>query len=117
VYVELENGASFSEVETAIKSDDYFKKDETLVKQVDNLDELLDMGHATHIERKGVSGRTQNQLFEYRMYINNPALTAQVLVSCARAVVKQRPGCYTMPEIAPMDMLFGSREMLVKSLV
>ncbi|MGL4364002.1 MAG: diaminopimelate dehydrogenase, partial [Bacteroidales bacterium] len=49
--------------------------------------------------------------------INNPALTAQILVSCARAVVKQRPGCYTMPEIAPMDMLPGKREDLVKSLV
>lgn len=117
VYVELEHGASLAEVESAIKTDDYFKKDETLVKQVDNLDELLDMGHATHIERKGVSGRTQNQLFEFRMRINNPALTAQVLVSCARAVVKQRPGCYTMPEIPPMDMLPGDREMLVKSLV
>ncbi len=117
VYVELEQGASLTEVETAIKSDDYFKKDETLIKQVENLDELLDMGHATHIERKGVSGRTQNQLFEFRMRINTPALTAQVLVSCARAVVKQRPGCYTMPEVAPMDMLPGDREMLVKSLV
>ncbi len=117
VYVELENNANLAEVEAAIKADDYFKKDETLVKQVENLDELLDMGHATHIERKGVSGRTQNQLFEFRMHINNPALTAQVLVSCARAVVKQRPGCYTMPEIPPMDMLAGDREMLVKSLV
>ncbi|MDR2938437.1 MAG: diaminopimelate dehydrogenase [Prevotellaceae bacterium] len=117
VYVELEKGADFTEVEAAIKSDDYFKKDETLVKQVENLDELIDMGHATHIERKGVSGRTQNQQFEFRMRINNPALTAQVLVSCARAAAKQRPGCYTLPEIPPMDMLAGSREVLVKSLV
>ncbi len=117
VYVELEQGANFADVETAIKTDDYFKKDETLVKQVDDLDALLDMGHATHIERKGVSGRTQNQMFEFRMRINNPALTAQVLVSCARAVVKQRPGCYTMPEVAPMDMLPGDREALVKNLV
>ncbi|MGL4956346.1 MAG: diaminopimelate dehydrogenase, partial [Bacteroidales bacterium] len=117
VYVELDEGANFAQIEQDIKSDDYFKKDETWVHQVTNLDELIDMGHATNIERKGVSGQTQNQLFKFQMSINNPALTAQILVSCARAVVKQRPGCYTMPEIAPMDMLPGKREDLVKSLV
>ncbi|MCQ2370187.1 MAG: diaminopimelate dehydrogenase, partial [Paludibacteraceae bacterium] len=36
---------------------------------------------------------------------------------CARAVVKQQPGAYTLPEIAPMDLLPGDRESLVKSLV
>jgi diaminopimelate dehydrogenase len=117
VYVELESGATLAEVEAAIKADDYFRKDETHVQQVESVDALLDMGHAAHVERKGVSGRTQNQLFEFRMRINNPALTAQALVSCARAVVRQRPGCYTMPEIPPMDLLAGDREMLVKSLV
>jgi len=116
VYVELEKGAALEAVTDSIKSDSYFSKDETHVIAVDSVDALQDMGHAVLIERKGVSGKTQNQLFEYRMRINNPALTAQVLVSCARAVVKQQPGCYTMPEIAPMDYLAGDREMLVKTL-
>jgi len=117
VYVELEEGARLETVAATIKSDSYFSKDETHVIKVESVDALQDMGHGVFIERKGVSGKTQNQLFEYRMHINNPALTSQVLVSCARAAVKQRPGCYTMPEIPPMDYLAGDREMLVKTLV
>lgn len=117
VYVELENGATLEQVTAAIKSDDYFAHDETHVIAVDSVDAVKDMGHGVLLERKGVSGKTQNQNFSFSMSINNPALTSQVLISCARAVVKQQPGAYTLPEIAPMDLLPGSREKLVKSLV
>ena len=47
----------------------------------------------------------------------NPALTGQILVAAARAVMKQRPGCYTMIEIPPMDLLAGDREDLIRRLV
>lgn len=117
VYVELEKGAKLEEVAAAIKADSYFSKDETHVMAVDSVDSLQDMGHGVLLERKGVSGKTQNQLFEFRMKINNPALTAQILCSCARAVVKQVPGAYTMPEIAPIDYLQGNKEELIKTLV
>lgn len=117
VYIELEEGADFAEVEKSIKTDPYFVKDYTVVTQVPCVDTLLDMGHGVHIERKGVSGKTQNQLFEFNMKINNPALTAQILVSCARASMKKAPGAYTMPEIAPIDYLPGDLESLVKTLV
>jgi diaminopimelate dehydrogenase len=53
--------------------------------------------------RKGVSGATQNQLLEFNMKINNPALTAQVLVASARATLKQKPEAYTMIEIPVID--------------
>lgn len=117
VYVELEEGASLEAVTAAIKSDSYFSHDETHVIPVSSVDELQDMGHGVLIERKGVSGTTQSQRFAFSMTINNPALTSQILVSCARAVVKQRPGAYTLPEIAPMDMLYGDREALIRELV
>jgi len=118
VYVELEPGADFATVEKAIKSDDYFVNDDTRVFAVPSIDALKDVGHGVRMERKGVSGTTHNQLFEFRMTINNPALTAQIMVSCARAAaLRLRPGAYTMPEIAPMDLLPGDREELVKSLV
>lgn len=118
VYVELEAGADFPTVEKAIKSDDYFVNDDTRVFSVPSIDALKDVGHGVHMQRKGVSGTTHNQLFEFRMTINNPALTAQIMVSCARAAARRlRPGAYTMPEIAPMDMLPGEREDLVKALV
>ncbi|MBP6230793.1 MAG: diaminopimelate dehydrogenase [Paludibacteraceae bacterium] len=117
VYVELDKGASLANVTEAIKADSYFSKDETHVMEVADVDNLQDMGHGVLIERKGVSGKTQNQLFQFSMQINNPALTAQILISCARAVTRQAFGAYTMPEIAPLDYLFGDKEMLIKTLV
>ncbi|MDR1739555.1 MAG: diaminopimelate dehydrogenase [Bacteroidales bacterium] len=117
VYVELKEGAKLEEVSKAIKSDSYFSKDETHVIEVASVDALQDMGHGVLIERKGVSGKTQNQLFEFSMKVNNPALTAQVMCSCARAATRQQAGAYTMPEIAPMDYLAGNKEDLLKALV
>ena len=77
VYIELKDGYKFEEVSAAIKADPYFVNDETHVKQVPSVDALLDMGHGVNLTRKGVSGKTQNQLFEFNMRINNPALTAR----------------------------------------
>lgn len=117
VYVELHEGHSFEKVASAIKADPYFAHDETHVTQVPSVDALLDMGHGVNLTRKGVSGTTQNQLFEFNMRINNPALTAQVLVCVARAAMRQQPGCYTMVEIPVVDLLPGDREEWIGRLV
>ena len=117
VYVELEEGADFAAVADAIKTDPYFAHDETHVRQVESVDALKDMGHGVNLTRKGVSGRTQNQLFEFNMRINNPALTAQILVGAARAAMRQRPGCYTLIEIPVVDLLPGERKEWVRRLV
>ena len=117
VYVELEDGAKLDEVTAAIKADPYFASDETHVFQVESVDALNDVGHGVNLVRKGVSGQTHNQLFEFNMKINNPALTAQVLVNVARALMRQQPGCYTMIEIPVIDLLPGDREEIVKHLV
>lgn len=117
VYVELEDGASLEEVTTAVKADPYFANDETHVFAVKSVDEVRDMGHGVHLVRKGVSGKTQNQHFSFDMSINNPALTAQVLVNVARASMRLQPGCYTMIEIPVIDMLPGDREELIGHLV
>ena len=117
VYIELKDGYKFEDVAKNIKHDPYFVNDETHVMQVENVDDLLDMGHGVHMTRKGVSGKTQNQLFEFNMKINNPALTGQVLVAVARASMLQKPGCYTMIEIPVIDMLYGNKESLIKHLV
>ncbi len=117
VYIELLEGHDFETVANAIKTDDYFMHDETHVFQVDDVDYLKDMGHGVHLERKGVSGTTQNQLFTFDMRINNPALTAQVLVATARAALKQQPGAYTMIEIPVVDLLPGEKEQWIKKLV
>ena len=85
VYIELEDGYDFDDVATKIKNDAYFVHDETHVKQVESVNALLDMGHGVNMIRKGVSGKTQNQRFEFNMSIDNPGLTSQILVAGARA--------------------------------
>lgn len=117
VYVELEDGATLDAVTADIKADPYFAHDETHVFAVKSVDDVRDMGHGVNLVRKGVSGQTQNQHFEFNMSINNPALTAQVLVNVARASMHLLPGCYTMPEIPVIDMLPGTREEIVATLV
>ena len=67
VYIEVKEGYDFKQVAAAIKADDYFAHDETHVMQVECVDNLLDMGHGVNLVRKGVSGKTQNQLIEFDM--------------------------------------------------
>lgn len=117
VYVELLPGASLEDVAKAVKEDPYFASDETHVMEVESVDAVKDMGHGVHMVRKGVSGQTQNQRFEFSMSINNPALTAQLLVGVARASMRLTPGAYTMVEIPVIDLLPGDRESLIGHLV
>ena len=117
VYIELEEGYEFDKVADAIKNDAYFVHDETHVTRVESVEALLDMGHGVNMVRKGVSGKTQNQRFEFNMSIDNPGLTSQILVSAARAVVRQRPGAYTMIEVPLIDFLPGDRDQIIRRLV
>ena len=117
VYIEVKEGYDFKKVAAAIKADDYFAHDETHVMQVECVDNLIDMGHGVNLIRKGVSGKTQNQRMEFNMQINNPALTAQVLIAVARASFKQQPGAYTMIELPVIDMIYGEKESLIRKLV
>lgn len=117
VYVELEDGAKLEDVAKAVKEDPYFASDETHVMQVESVDAVKDMGHGVNMVRKGVSGKTQNQRFEFNMSINNPALTAQILVGAARASMRLQPGAYTMIEIPVIALLPGDRESLIRHLV
>ena len=117
VYIEVADGYNFEDVAKEIKSDDYFAHDETHVIKVESVDALKDMGHGVNMVRKGVSGKTQNQNFEFDMKINNPALTGQILVAAARASFKQKSGCYTLIEIPVIDLLYGEKEKLIRKLV
>lgn len=117
VYVELKDGYDFDEVASSIKEDSYFKNDDTRVFKVDDINILKDVGHGVMMERKGVSGSTHNQVFKFDMRINNPALTAQVMVSAARAAMRQVPGAYTLIEIPVVDLLPGDREQWIDKLV
>lgn len=113
VYVEVLPGYSIEDIEKKVKTDPYFVNDETYVIEVKSVDDLKDMGHGVNMKRKGVSGKTQNQLLEFNMHINNPALTAQILVGAARASMRLAPGCYTMIEIPVVDLLPGDRDQWI----
>lgn len=117
VYVQVKPGYDFAKIAAAVKADPYFASDETHVFQVESVDAVKDMGHGVDLVRKGVSGKTQNQNFQFKMSINNPALTGQILVAAARAVTRQKPGCYTLIEIPPVDLLPGDRDSWVSHIV
>lgn len=117
VYVELEEDAALEEVRKAICEDDYFAHDETIVTAVPSVAALEDVGHGVHMMRKGVSGVTHNQRLTFEMQINNPALTAQMMVASARATQRLAPGAYTLPEVPVIDLLPGDRADWIGQLV
>lgn len=117
VYVEIAQDADFEEVSALIKADPYFASDRTEVVLVENVESLNTLMHGVDLEREGSSSRQDTQKFDFRMRINNPALTGQVLAGAARAVCRQNPGCYTMIEVPIIDFLEGEREKLIRELV
>jgi len=117
VYVEVHDKNNFPAISSAVKQDPYFINDDTHVILVDDVNTLMDKGHGVNLVRKGVAGTTDNQLFEFNMRINGPALTAQIMVAAGRAAMRQPKGCYTLLEIPIIDMLPGCREGHIRRLV
>jgi len=117
VYVELDERVSLEDVRKAILSDSYFSHDETAVEETGDVKAMVDLGHSVRMERKGVSACADNQRMTLEMSLTNPNATAQVMVSAARGIVRQLPGCYTMLEIPVADFLPGDREANIRRLV
>lgn len=121
VYVVLEDGADAQVVESLLKADAYFASDDTQMIVVDTLQDIDTLKHGVNIVREGVSSNVPNQHVDFNMTICNPALTAQVMVSAARAAVRMkqqgRYGTYTMIELPPIALLPGDEEQLIKQLV
>ena len=124
VFVVLEPGYTLEQVEAAIKNDPYFAHDPlqvTAVKDSAALELVADASHGVMMERIGASGSAANQQLRFEMRIDNPALTAQILVASARAAVRLRNleqyGCYTLIDIPPIMLLPGDRMELLGRLV
>lgn len=116
VYVQLDPGADFEHVKQQICTDPYFVNDKTTVTQVPDISSLVDLGHGVSLQRKGVSSGVHNQRLEFTSQITNPAVTAQIMVSALRAVLKQDPGSYLMLDLPLLDYLPGERIQLIKEL-
>lgn len=117
VYVELMPGHELADVAQAIKQDSYFCHDETQVQEVASVEAMLDTGHGVLLERRGVSGKTANQLFRYESRVTNPALTGQILVSSARAAKRMPAGAYTMLEVPLVHFLPGNLQTIIEQFV
>ena len=120
VYVLPEKGASFEEIKKTIAADPYFVHDPLEVREVADSGEMAlvaDNSHGLLMERIGASGSTGNQRFSIDMRIDNPALTAQILVSSARAATRMPAGCYTLIDIPPVALLPGERMKHIARLV
>lgn len=120
VYILPEKNASQEKIAASLAADDYFSHDPLDVRFVASQEELAqvaDNAHGVLMERIGASGLTSNQRFSFDMRIDNPALTAQVLVSCARASTRLAPGCYTLIDIPPVSLLAGDRMAHIARLV
>lgn len=123
VYVALKPDADLATVTATIKADSYFAHDPLDVRAVTlaELPFVADSSHGVLLERTGASGRASNQHLTFDMRIDNPALTAQVMASCARAAVRLKKkgyfGAYTMIDLPPVMLLPGERLDNVRRLV
>ena len=120
VYVLAEKGASEEAIRAGIAQDPYFSHDPLEVRFVADLAALAavaDESHGVLLERTGASGQTSNQQIRFDMRINNPALTAQILVSAARAATRMAPGSYTLIDVPMVSLLAGGRMENIARLV
>ncbi|MCL2000940.1 MAG: diaminopimelate dehydrogenase [Planctomycetes bacterium] len=120
VFVLPKPDASSDAIRSALAADPYFSHDPLEVRFVSSSEELesmLDHSHGVLMERTGASGQTSNQRLTFDMRINNPALTAQVLVAAARAATRMPPGCHTLIDIPPVAFLPGDRMDHIAKLV
>ena len=117
VYVQLKKDTDLLKVAQAVKNHLYFINDETHVIEVENINDMKSSSHSVDIQRIGMSSDVNNQKIGFKMTMDNPALTAQIMVACARATMRQKPGCYTMIEIPPVDYLPGEKAEWVEKLV
>lgn len=120
VYVVPEKNADRDAIAKNMKADPYFSHDELDIRFVETsvqLAAMMDDSHGVLLERTGASGLASNQQLSFDMRINNPALTAQIMVACARALTRLAPGCHTLIDIPPVALLPGERMQNVKRLV
>lgn len=121
VYIQLEEGENLQTVQQRIISDDYFAHDPINVIAVDSVLPFDTHNHGVLIQRKGVASGISDQQLSFAMTINNPALTAQIMVACARAAIRmkasQQYGAFTTIHIPPIYFVPLDEEQAIKTLV
>ena len=113
VYLELEKGADFNNIAEQIRQDDYFKSDPTDVIAVKDVAQYDTLNHGVEIEQ-----RSEDVFQKYKLEGINPLMTANVLISAARAAYRATEqgqyGAYTIIERPLVDFIPGSLEDQLK---
>ena len=105
VYVEVEPDTDLPRVTRAIETDPLFLDQETIVLPVDSIAALEDEGHGVVLERWGTAGGKAHQRFLLEGRFDFPSVTAQLMVSAARALPGLRPGAHSLCDLPPASLL------------
>ncbi|MDH3503695.1 MAG: diaminopimelate dehydrogenase [Nitrospirota bacterium] len=108
IYVEIEQGTDQDRVIEAIRADPLFLQEETLVFPVDTVAALEEQGQGLVLERRGRVGQIGHQHLLMEARGDMAALTAEVMVSAARALPTLQAGAYSLHEI-PLGNLWGAQ--------
>ncbi|MBR3196599.1 MAG: diaminopimelate dehydrogenase [Clostridia bacterium] len=113
-YVVAQEGADLARIEREIKEmPNYFDEYDTTVTFI-TAQEMLEkhsaMMHGGFVIRSGQTALGDRHVIEYSLKLeSNPQFTSSILTACARAAVRMcargEDGCYTMPELRPVDLL------------
>ncbi len=106
LYLELEEGFDVQQVEQAIRNDPLFIGEEVLTFPVDNIATLEEEGHGVVMERRGSAGTADHPLFLLEARFSEYALSAQVMLSAARAIQHRAKRAFSLFDL-PVGALWG----------
>lgn len=115
VYAKLDGSLSEADVYNLMKQHKYFSADPLELIITDDVDQFRDTGHGALIEAE--EGETK---LEFKMRVNNPFATGQILLACARAACRineEYSGAYTVIDVPLSFFLEGTREENIAKLV
>ncbi|MDR1694857.1 MAG: diaminopimelate dehydrogenase [Lactobacillaceae bacterium] len=113
VYVEPDGSLSKEDIYKEMKQNKYFENDPLEIVLVDDVAPYYKTSHGVKI----VMDNEENH-FEFGMRIDNPTVTARVLLACARASLRQpKPGAYTIIDVPLSYMLEDDRKENIRKLV
>jgi diaminopimelate dehydrogenase len=117
IYVELEEGAQFEAVESAIRNDPLFIDEETFIFPVDSVASLEEEGHGVLMERRGTAAAAGHQLFLLEARFSETALAAEVMLAAAHALKTHRGRAYSLLDL-PLGAFWGElREQVERQVI
>lgn len=105
LYVELEEGAVFSDVEKAIVGDPLFLDEETIVLPVESIAELEESGAGILVERHE-DPACGHQAFLLEARFSETVLAARIMIAAARALPTRHHRAYSLYDL-PQKVLWA----------